>query len=168
MIMINTLFCAHPKSFRDNTQKVMMVAAQLKDNSREAFLTSLQEELDLFTLLRPIPGENELCNHPCWGQDLSLHGAHLPDPGKGQSGDLHTTIPTVRNINFIIPANLEINSSTLVNSFPTGCSFTPKKEILVGSISSKLPFEVEFNQQHQSLLVGTGMNPGSLSTTTGA
>ncbi|KAJ9075952.1 hypothetical protein DSO57_1030804 [Entomophthora muscae] len=47
MIIINTLFCANPKSFRDNTQKVMMVAAQLNDDARETFLTSLEEDPDL-------------------------------------------------------------------------------------------------------------------------
>ncbi|KAJ9051116.1 hypothetical protein DSO57_1039676 [Entomophthora muscae] len=47
MIMINALFCAHPKSFRDAAQNIMMMAAQLKDDVRETFLTSLEEDPDL-------------------------------------------------------------------------------------------------------------------------
>ncbi|KAJ9072321.1 hypothetical protein DSO57_1028708 [Entomophthora muscae] len=47
MIIINTLFCTHPKNYRDDARKVMMAAAQLKDDAREVFLVTLKEDPDL-------------------------------------------------------------------------------------------------------------------------
>ncbi|KAJ9070398.1 hypothetical protein DSO57_1008439 [Entomophthora muscae] len=47
MVMINALFRTHPENYCDNTQKVIMVAAQLKDNTREVFLNLLEEDPSL-------------------------------------------------------------------------------------------------------------------------
>ncbi|KAJ9065908.1 hypothetical protein DSO57_1014743 [Entomophthora muscae] len=50
MVIINALFRAHPENYCDDAQKVMMVAAQLKDDTREDFLNLLEEDPDLILL----------------------------------------------------------------------------------------------------------------------
>ncbi|KAJ9089855.1 hypothetical protein DSO57_1008813 [Entomophthora muscae] len=48
MVMINALFRAHPENYFEDAQKVMMVAAQLKDDAREVFqLSGGGPQLDL-------------------------------------------------------------------------------------------------------------------------
>ncbi|KAJ9088195.1 hypothetical protein DSO57_1025541 [Entomophthora muscae] len=50
MVMIKALFRAHPENYYNNTQKVMMVAAKLRDDTREVFLNLLEEDPDLILL----------------------------------------------------------------------------------------------------------------------